>query len=114
MRCDEGYICEVCGEEVEGVTESDLYLRYVMGRLDVEALPHHPERHLRCNPVQAQFIVDERFPPVEVEGPFSKSEMPDAEREQEEQRTTQAWQRLQEIPSLNLAVEEYPLANTGD
>lgn len=109
MRCDEGYLCEVCGGEVESITDSDLYLRYVLGRVSVEELPFIPERHIRCNPVQAQFIVTPEFVPVEVTGPFSKAEMPAVEREQEEQRTTAAWRRLQQLPGSGLTLEEYPL-----
>ena len=35
-KCDQGYICDVCGDEVEEIIESDLYLRYVVGMLDPE------------------------------------------------------------------------------
>ena len=35
-RCDEGYRCEVCGRDVEAVTDSDLYLRYVLGEVPLE------------------------------------------------------------------------------
>ena len=37
-RCERGYLCEVCGGEVEELTESDLYLRYVLGEVDPELL----------------------------------------------------------------------------
>ena len=72
-KCDEGYLCEVCGTEVEGITDSDRYLRYVIGEVDPEQLHTLKERHLRCNPILAQFIVDERFQlgaevPTVVEG----------------------------------------------
>ena len=36
-RCEQGYLCEVCGSEVEALTDSDLYLRYVLG----EVAPAH-------------------------------------------------------------------------
>src|SRR5437764_510005 len=29
--CETGYLCEICGRDVEAITESDLYLRYVLG-----------------------------------------------------------------------------------
>ena len=58
-KCDEGYLCSVCGEDVAEITDSDLYLRYVIGLLDPELLHATPERHIRCNPLLAQFIVDE-------------------------------------------------------
>ena len=37
-KCEEGYLCEVCGGDVEAITDSDLYLRYVIGELDPEVL----------------------------------------------------------------------------
>src|SRR5438132_3380420 len=71
-RCEQGYLCEVCGGDVEGVPESDLYLRYVLGEVPPEQLHLLAERHVRCNPTLAQFIVDPAFPPVRCEGPFAK------------------------------------------
>lgn len=70
--CDQGYLCQVCGQDVETLSQSDLYLRYVIGELDPEVLHTTPERHLRCNPVLAQFIDHPEFEPVRVEGPFDK------------------------------------------
>ena len=37
-KCEEGYLCDVCGKDVEQLTDSDLYLRYVIGMLDPETL----------------------------------------------------------------------------
>src|SRR5260221_9562717 len=71
-RCDQGYLCDVCGEEVAEIVDSDLYLTFILGRVEARALLARPERHIRCNPVQAQFIVDERFPPMNAEGAFDK------------------------------------------
>ena len=34
--CERGYLCAVCGQEVEEITESDLYLRYVLGEVEWE------------------------------------------------------------------------------
>jgi len=108
--CDQGYLCEVCGEEVAEIVDSDLYLRYVIGEIDAEALLRTPERHIRCNPVQAQFIVDEQFEPVVMEGPFGKQQLePDDVRDREE-RITCGWRRLQELPHLGIPISEYPLA----
>src|SRR5690242_12796451 len=70
MKCDEGYICEVCGQYVEGITESDLYLRYILGEVPLERLHLQRERHVRCNPALAQFIVDPEFPALSCDGPF--------------------------------------------
>src|SRR5258708_31881539 len=74
-RCEQGYLCEVCGLDVEEITESDLYLRYVLGEVDPETLHVSPERHIRCNPTLAQFIVTEGFEPVVVAGFFAKSQL---------------------------------------
>ncbi|HVW01929.1 MAG TPA: hypothetical protein VHB77_16370, partial [Planctomycetaceae bacterium] len=78
-KCDEGYLCEVCGQPVPEIADSDLYLRYVLGEISMQALHAAPERHIRCNPVQAQFIVDESFEPVAVEGPFNKRQLDPAD-----------------------------------
>ena len=108
--CEQGYLCEVCGGDVEGITESDLYLRYVLGEVPPEKLHILRERHIRCNPTLAQFIVDPRFEPVRCEGPFAKEGLDPAYVSEQEARVTRGWRRLQEIPSLGLpTIQEYPL-----
>ncbi|MBT4866442.1 MAG: hypothetical protein HON53_15165 [Planctomycetaceae bacterium] len=107
--CEQGYLCEVCGEEVENVTVSDLYLRYVIGEVDAAQLMSSPERHLRCNPVHAQFIVDPAFEPVLVEGPFDKRTLDADDVSEREDRITRGWWRLQEVRSLNIPISDYPL-----
>ena len=74
-KCDEGYLCDVCGQDVAELTDSDLYLRYVVGMLDPEVLHTTAERHIRCNPTLAQYIVADDFEPVVVEGPFDKRQL---------------------------------------
>jgi hypothetical protein len=108
-RCEQGYLCEVCGKEVEDITNSDLYLRYVLGEVDPEQLHLLPERHIRCNPALAQMIVDAAFEPVHCDGPFAKEHLDPAWVEQEEARVTRGWRRLQELPRLGLAIVDYPL-----
>jgi hypothetical protein len=108
-RCDQGYLCDVCGEDVEAIIDSDLYLRYILGEVPPELLTHSQERHIRCNPATAQFIVDERFPPVQFPGPFDKTTLDPAFVQAEEARISSAWRRLQEIPTLRIPVTEYPL-----
>lgn len=108
-KCEEGYLCEVCGKDVERLADSDLYLRYVIGMLDPELLHTSPERHIRCNPALAQFIVDERFEPVTVEGDFDKRRLDPQFVQQREQLVTRGWQRLLELEKLNLPIHEYPL-----
>jgi hypothetical protein len=108
--CEQGYLCDVCGKEVEEITDSDLYLRYVLGEVPPEKLHLLRERHIRCNPVTAQFIIDPRFEPVRCQGAFAKEELdPDFVAEQEAQ-VTRAWRRLQDIPVLSLTtIQDYPL-----
>jgi hypothetical protein len=108
-RCEQGYLCDVCGRDVEAITESDLYLRYVLGEVPMFQLHQHPERHIRCNPALAQYIVDPGFPPVACEGPFAKQLLDAAFVAAEEARVTRGWQRLQAIPTLGVALDEYPL-----
>lgn len=108
-KCDEGYLCSVCGEEVAAISESDLYLRYVIGMLDPEVLHTTPERHIRCNPTLGQFIADPAFPPIVVEGDFDKRRLdPDFVAKREE-LVTRGWRRLQEVRKLGIPIIEYPL-----
>lgn len=111
-RCDQGYLCRICGAEVEDIVESELYLRFVIGEIDPETLHTQPECHLRCNPTLSQFISDDRFEPaVKVVGVFSKDTLdPNFVRE----RSTLinlGYARLWEIMSdeVGITVIEYPL-----
>jgi hypothetical protein len=108
VQCEQGYLCDVCGGDVEDVTTSDLYLRYVLGEVDPETLHVQPERHIRCNPTLAQFIVWDGFEPVTIEGPFAKSELDPVFVAEEEERVTRAYERLQGLPAQGLAITEYP------
>lgn len=111
-RCDEGYRCEVCGRDVENITDSDLYLRYVLGDVLLERLHLSRERHIRCNPALAQFIVDSEFEAVPCAGMFAKQLLDSVYVAEEEARVTRGWKRLQAIPTLGLSIAEYPLAIT--
>ena len=108
-KCDEGYSCEVCGEYVHNISQSDLYLRYIIGEITARQLLSSPERHLSCNPTLAQFIVDSKFEPVVLEGPFAKSTLDSASVAAREALVTRGWQRLQEVRSLNIPISDYPL-----
>ena len=44
--CEQGYLCDVCGGDVEEITHSDLYLRYVLGEVAPEKLHVLRERKL--------------------------------------------------------------------
>jgi hypothetical protein len=108
-RCEEGYRCDVCGGDVEEITDSDLYLRYILGEVQPEDLPQLRERHIRCNPATAQFIVDPAFGPVSCPGSFAKEQLDSTYVAQQEERVTRAWQRLQQVPKLGIPLTEYPL-----
>jgi hypothetical protein len=108
-RCEQGYRCEVCGGDVEEIVDSDLYLRYVLGDVPAEELHLRRERHVRCNPELAQYIVDADFPPVHCQGFFDKASLDAAYVAAEEARVTRGWRRLRELPGLGLPVTEYPL-----
>lgn len=108
-KCEEGYLCSVCQQDVAEIGESDLYLRFVAGLIDPEILHTTAERHVRCNPVLAQFIVAEEFPAVCVDGEFDKLRLDPLFRAQREELLTRAWRRLQEIRPGELPIHEYPL-----
>jgi hypothetical protein len=107
--CEQGYLCDVCGLEVEQMEESDLYLRYVLGEVDPELLHVTQERHIRCNPTLAQFIVAEGFEPVLVEGFFAKSALDLQFVVDEEARVSRGYLRLLALPGSGLPLTEYPL-----
>ena len=89
-RCEQGYLCRICGLDVAEITESDLYLRYVLGEVPPEQLHLLPECHVRCNPSTAQYIVDPAFPPLVCDGPFAKTLLDAAYVAEEEARVTRA------------------------
>ncbi len=107
-RCDQGYLCEVCGEEVDDVAESDLYLRYVLGEVDPETLHASPERHLRCNPTLSQFIVADGFEPVEAGGFFAKAELDPDFVAAEEAGSPVGIAGCSTLPGSGLPLTEYP------
>jgi hypothetical protein len=108
-KCEEGYLCSVCGGDVGEISDSDLYLRFVIGMLDPETLHTTRERHIGCNPVLAQFIVDADFEPVTVEGEFDKRQLDKAYVREQESLVTRGYRRLREIAHLDLPIIDYPL-----
>jgi len=106
--CDEGYNCDRCGEYVENIRESELYLRYVLGAVPLDELPREPERHIRCAPEFAQFIVDDDFEPVASDEPDN---LPPEVRKRQEAIFTLAWRRLQELAESGVPVDGYPLSS---
>ncbi len=94
------------------LTDSELYLRYIIGEIDPEVLHTTPERHLRCVPALAQFIVDPGFARVSIGGDFDCRQL---DREFVEQRcelVSRGYRRLAELESLggDVDVTTYPLA----
>ena len=111
VRCEEGYLCDVCGKDVENIWESDLYLRYVIGLIDPETLHTTKERHIGCNPALAQFVVDPEFPPVAADGDFRKELLDPGFVKERENLVSRGWRRLKELATLEgLSILEYPLA----
>jgi hypothetical protein len=109
MKCEEGYLCDICGGDVEEMTDSDLYLRYVIGMVDPETLHTTRERHLRCNPALAQFIVADDFAPIIVDGPFDKRHLDASFVRERESLVTRGWRRLHEVAGQDLSILDYPL-----
>lgn len=109
-KCEEGYLCEICGQDVAELWDSDLYLRYVIGLLDPETLHTMRERHIRCNPVLAQFIVHPDFPPVQAEGDFDKRLLDEGFVRQREELVTRGFVRLRELAGMKeVSLLDYPL-----
>jgi hypothetical protein len=108
-KCEEGYLCDVCGQDVAELTDSDLYLRYIVGMLDPEVLHTTAERHIRCNPTLAQYIVAKDFDAVVVDGPFDKRQLDPAYVADRERLLTRGWQRLKVVAGLGIPIIEYPL-----
>lgn len=110
-KCDEGYRCDICGEDVTSIVESDLYLRFVIGELDPEVLHTSPERHIRCNPVLAQFIVDDRFEAVVVDGECAKGRLDDEFIRTRTDLVSRGFARLLQIASTggDRDITDYPL-----
>ncbi|QDT08848.1 hypothetical protein [Planctomycetes bacterium K23_9] len=110
-KCDEGYLCEVCGDDVSSIVDSDLYLRYVIGELDPEVLHTSPERHIRCNPVLAQFIDHNNFARVTVAGDLSREKLDADYVQTRQQLVSRGYGRLLEIAATqgDRDVTAYPL-----
>jgi len=112
-RCDQGYLCRICGEEVEHITDSQLYLSYVIGEVDPETLHQSPECHLNCSPSFSQFISDTRFCLQNVvESDFAKEKLDPKYVSLRTSLVSRGYARLWEIRAERrkpLTVTEYPL-----
>ena len=108
-KCEEGYLCDVCGEDVADLVESSLYLRYVIGDIHPEVLHVQRERHLRCDPLLAQFIDHPEFPVVVVDGAFGRPQLDAEFVAARVALVTEGWLRLRELSGSSLSLLEYPL-----
>lgn len=113
MRCDQGYLCRVCGLAVDNLTESELYLRFVVGEVGLDVLDRARDCHLQCNPALAQFIDDPRISSdlVVPEGLQKSTLDPDFVAIRTEQ-LTRGYERLWEIRAERhkyRSVKDYPL-----
>jgi hypothetical protein len=107
--CEQGYLCDLCCEDVADLSDSDLYLRYVLGEVPPEELHKTPERHIRCNPILAQFIVADGFEPMAAPGFFDKAMLDPEFVAEEEARVTRGYLRLVELAAGEVSIVEYPL-----
>lgn len=111
-KCDEGYLCEVCGEEVKRLDESALYLQFVIGWVDPETLHTRRECHLRCNPSLAQYIEHADFAPaVTIDGVLDRRQLDATFTDQRTELITRGFVRLRELQQRRseLTVIDYPL-----
>jgi len=108
-KCDQGYLCELCGEPVKNIIESSLYLRYVLGEVAVHELFAAPERHLKCDRDLACFIVHEKFECPDFSNDQGDDCLNEQEQKQKESRITAGWLRLREVVQLGIPITEYPL-----
>lgn len=110
-RCDEGYLCAVCGEEVKRLIDSSLYLQFVIGWITIDQLQTTPDVHLRCNPGLAQFIETPEFsPPVVCSGEFDRKHLDPTFSTHRTRVVTEGYLRLRELQrNRNLPIEQYPL-----
>ena len=68
------------------------------------------ERHIRCNPTLAQFIVDPDFAPVVVEGTFDKRQLDAPYVREQERLVTRGWRGVNELEHLEgVSLLDYPL-----
>ncbi len=117
-KCDQGYLCRICGGEVEQMIDSELYLRFVIGEIDAEVLHLSSECHLRCNPVLAQFIDDDRFEWVgQAPDGFRCDQLDASYVEARRALVTAGYRRLWEIRKQRKrfsTIQSYPLSTGED
>ena len=109
-KCEEGYLCDVCGGDVAELVDSDLYLRYVIGQIDPGGAAHHARA---AHPLQSGAGAVHRrrrlFRRWWSKGPFDKRQLDPAYVAERERLVTRGYRRLRELAGLNLPIIEYPL-----
>jgi hypothetical protein len=82
----------------------------VIGIIDPELLHTTPERHIRCNPSLAQFIVADDFLPVVVDNQHGKQNLDRDFVRAREELVTRGWHRLKEIQLMtDVSILDFPL-----
>ncbi len=100
-KCEEGYLCEVCGGDVENLRDSGLYLQFILGWIDPETLHTRRECHIQCLPALAQFIDDDRFEFNQpVTGEFSREALDAAFVRERVESVSRAYRRLCELDAM--------------
>ena len=69
------YLCEVCGQDVAVVTDSDLYLRYVLARCHWNACTASRSGTWAATRPPPSTFVDAAFSLVSVPGDFGKASL---------------------------------------
>ncbi len=101
-KCEEGYLCEVCGRDVERLRDSGLYLQFILGWIDPETLHTRREIHIDCLPALAQFIDDARYQTeLEVPAEFAREQLDAPFVQQRSTQVTRAYQRLLELDVMS-------------
>ncbi|MCC6508464.1 MAG: hypothetical protein IT423_05110 [Pirellulaceae bacterium] len=100
-KCEEGYLCEVCGGDVEHLRDSALYLQFILGWIDPETLHTRRELHIDCAPVLAQFIDDPSFgAQVSVPAEFAKDNLDGQFARERTAEVSRAYRRLRELDAM--------------
>src|SRR5690349_5283066 len=87
--------CDKCGKPVVK-REDATWLNVEAGYMNGLGLLVYGNRHIRCSPSRAQYIVHPDFAPVIDPRPeFDKTLVPEDERREMTRRYTDAWLRLQ-------------------
>lgn len=113
-KCDEGYLCQVCGKEVSRLIDSSLYLQFVIGWIPVDQLQQQPDIHLRCNPSLSQFIdAPEFFEPISIDGPSDRRQLDATFVASRTALVTKGYLRLRQLQrDRSPTIDQYPLKNS--